>query len=90
MTKEVTLKPYDDEIAQDVFDCLFHTNNETEDGYFEIPADSYQLVKSALELIKWEVRSAEGRDAISKTINLVAFLRDKQKAREWSREKEGK
>ena len=56
----------------------------------EIPADSYQLVKSALELIKWEVRSAEGRDAISKTISLVAFLRDKQKAREWARkDKEG-
>ena len=88
MMKEmnVTLRPYDNDVIHDVYSVLFHgSDKETECGYIEIPADSYQLVVSALELILWEVHSMEDREVFKKTIGIVEGLRDKQKLREWKR-----
>lgn len=88
-SKIVTLKPYDYDVADDVFSVLFYgSDKETEDGYREIPAASYQLVVSALELFRWEVIGSN-YDTLRKATAIVEMLRDKQKVREWKRDKEG-
>lgn len=90
MTKEINLivKPYDDDVAQEVFQALFRgSDHATEDGLMEIPADSYQLVVSALELIQYDV-TGELRQTIKDAIYIVERLRDTQKIREWKRAKE--
>ena len=51
----------------------------------EIPAASLQMVVSALELIRWEVRGAD-HEIIKETIGIIAGLRDMQKNRERKRE----
>lgn len=80
------IKPYDRESADMVFAKLFWTREyTTEDGLMEIPAASYQMVVSALELFMWEVKDAEERKSIKQTIGIVQNLRDKQKMREWKR-----
>lgn len=90
MTIERTLRPYDYDCADDVFSILFcKTGNVTEDGLTEIPAASYQLIVSALELMLWEVTGTKNRDALKSTISLVERLRDCQKMREWKRERKG-
>ena len=91
MMKEmnVTLKPYDYDVADDVFSVLFYgSDKEIEDGLKEIPAASYQLIVSALDMIRWEVH---GNDyvALMNTKFLMEKLRDKQKRREWNRDMEG-
>ena len=91
MMKEmnVTLKPYDYDVADDVFSTLFYgSDKETEDGLKEIPAASYQLIVSALDMIRWEVH---GDDYVTlmNTKFLMEKLRDKQKMREWNRKMEG-
>ena len=86
--KNVTLKPYDHTVANDVFSVLFYGSSyETEDGYMEIPADSYQLIVSALDLIRWETHG-DDYAALMKTKFLIENLRDKQKRREWKRNRE--
>lgn len=81
----LTLKPYRHDVTDKVFSALFYTDIETEGGVTEIPADSYQLVLSALELIRWEVYNEKERAALNDTIWLITSLRDKQKMREWKR-----
>lgn len=83
--KTMTVKPYDYDVVDDLFPVLFITNNNREDGLTEIPAASLQLVVSALELIRWEVRGAD-HEIIKETIGIVAGLRDIQKNRERKRE----
>ena len=84
--KQVTLKPYDHEVQNDVYDVLFcGTDHETEQGFTEIPAASYQLIVSALELIRWDAETQEDRDIIRKATGLVERYRDQQKRREWKR-----
>lgn len=88
MLKETTMtvKPYDYDVADDVYSVLFYgSDKSTEDGLMEIPAASYQIVVSALELIRWEVRGAD-HEIIKETIGIVAGLRDIQKNRERKRE----
>ena len=81
---EQLIVPYNDEIAQTIFSKLFRTDIETEQGITEIPADSYQLVVSALDLIRWEL-SGDDREIIKKATEICEWLRDKQKMREWNR-----
>lgn len=83
--KTFTVKPYDYDVVDDLFPILFITNNNREDGLTEIPAASLQMVVSALELIRWEVRGAD-HEIIKETIGIVAGLRDIQKNRERKRE----
>lgn len=83
--KAVNLKPYDRDVADDVFSVLFnHIDYETDEGLSEIPSASYQLVVSALEMIRWEVHG-EDYATIKKATGIVAGLRDRQKRREWAR-----
>lgn len=83
--KIVTLRPYDNEVADDVFSVLFYGSSyKTEDGYMEVPADSYQLIVSALDLIRWEVHG-DDYVALMRTKFLIEDLRDKQKRREFKR-----
>lgn len=80
--KPVTLRPYDSDVADDVFSVLFYeSDKETEAGLMEIPAASYQLVVSALELLVWET-DGEDRDTIKNAMGIVRILRDRQKSRE--------
>lgn len=91
MMKEmnVTLKPYDRDVANNVYSVLFYgSDKSTEDGLMEIPTASYQLVVSALELMLWEVRKPDEREAFKKTIGIVAGLMETQKDREWKRRDE--
>ena len=84
-SKTITLKPYDEDAANDVFSILFHGSDiERPDGYTEIPAVSYQLVVSALEWIMWET-SGQARDDLKHAKWVVEKLRDEQKKREWQR-----
>lgn len=85
MEKTMTVKPYDYDVVDDLFPVLFITNNTREDGLTEIPAASLQMVVSALELIRWEVRGAD-HEIIKETIGIIAGLRDIQKNRERKRE----
>lgn len=79
------LIPYDLEVAEDVFSKLFNSGvYDTDEGLMEIPAASYQLVVSALELMRWEVQG-EQHDIINRAVGIVEGLRDKQKMREWNR-----
>lgn len=88
MEKNVTLRPYDRDVAEDVFSVLFnHIDFSTEDGLMEVPSASYQLVVSALESIRWDVRG-EAKETIKKAIGIVEGLRDAQKMREWRRKHE--
>ena len=83
--KTVTLRPYDSEVGNDVFSVLFSgIEYETEEGLMELPAASYQLVISALELIRWDV-CGEDAMTIRDSIAIVRGLRDRQKLREWNR-----
>lgn len=83
--KTVTLKPYDHAVSDDVFSMLFMSGKDDEErGLKEIPAASYQLVASALELILWDV-SGKDRLAIKESIGICKMLRDQQKLREWNR-----
>lgn len=80
--KIVQLRPYDDEVADDVFSILFYgSGNETEAGLMEIPAASYQLVISALDLFAWEC-SGDDRITVNKAAAILRTLRDTQKWRE--------
>ena len=81
---ECTVKPYDDESAQNAFSVLFCNGKDREDGLTEIPADSLQLVVSALEYIRWDCRG-EDRDIIKRAIRITEKLRDEQKRRERER-----
>ena len=81
----MTVKPYDYDVVDDLFPVLFITNNTREDGLTEIPAASLQMVVSALELIRLEVRGAD-HEIIKETIGIIAGLRDIQKNRERKRE----
>lgn len=86
--KTVTLIPYNREVADDVFSVLFNGSDfDTEDGLLEIPAASYQLAVSALEMIRWEVHGAD-REILKKATGIVEMLRDRQKMREWKRREE--
>ena len=79
------LKAYDHNCADEVFSVLFMRGLERKDGLKEIPSASLQLVVSALEYIRWDVRDANEREALRKTIGVVEWLRDEQKMREWKR-----
>ena len=81
----MTVKPYDYDVADALFPILFRTNNEREDGLTEIPAASLQMVVSALELIRWEVRGGD-REIIRQAEGIISGLRDIQKNRERKRE----
>lgn len=88
MEKTITLRPYDRDISDDVFSVLFYRDmHERPDGLTEIPAASYQLVISALELMRWEVKPGPEKDALNHAIGLVERLREEQKDREWERRK---
>lgn len=83
------IKPYDNEVADAIFAKLFWTREyTTEDGLREIPAASYQMVVSALDLFLGEVKDEAKRKSIKQTIGVVQNLRDKQKMREWKRRNE--
>lgn len=79
--RDITLRPYDSDVAEDVFNVLFYGTDTTEDGLVEIPSASYQLVASALELIQVETYGDDW-DAIRRARAIVERLRDKQKIRE--------
>ena len=81
----MTVKPYDYDVADALFPILFRTNTEREDGLTEIPAASYQMIVSALELIRWEVRGGD-REIIRQAEGIISGLRDIQKNRERKRE----
>lgn len=82
----ITLRPYDREVSEEVFSCLFnHIDYETETGLMEIPSASYQLIVSALEAVRWDCKG-EDREIIKRATGIVERLRDKQKMREWNRE----
>lgn len=86
MEKNITLRPYDREVVNDIFSALFNNDMpDRPDGLTEIPAASYQLVISALELMRWEVSPGREKDALRTTIALVERLRDEQKEREFAR-----
>lgn len=86
MEKTITLKPYDDNVADAVFNVLFtDTGYGREDHLTEIPSASYQLVVSAMECILWELDEKEERNAIIKARNIVELLMDEQKVRELKR-----
>lgn len=88
MEKNITLRPYDREVADDIFSVLFNRDMpDRPDGLTEIPAASYQLVISALELIRWEVSPGRDWEALRTTVALVERLRDEQKEREFARRK---
>ena len=83
--KTVTLRPYDSGVSNEVFSILFHgIEHETEEGLMELPAASYQLVISALELIRWDVCGDDAM-AIRNATAILCGLRDRQKLREWNR-----
>lgn len=85
----IELKPYDFHVTDAVYSHLFYVDQyETEDGLFEIPADSYQLVISALELIRWEVRGEEDREAFYRVESVLSHLERGQRQREWKRKEE--
>lgn len=79
------LKAYDHNCADEVFSELFCKGLDREDGLKEIPSASLQLVVSALEYIRWDLRGGEDRTAILRSIGVVERLRDEQKLREWKR-----
>lgn len=79
--KTMTIKPYDYDVAEDIFQVLFRTNTEREDGLTEIPAASMQMIVSALQLIRWEVRGGD-RAIIIQAEGIISGLRDIQKIRE--------
>ena len=81
--KTVTLRPYDADVVDDVFSVLFYGSDvETEDGLRELPADSYQLVISALDLIAWECKCEDEHNTIKEATRIIRRFRDKQKLRE--------
>lgn len=83
--KTIHVKPYDHDAADEIFSVLFYgTDKEQENGMLEIPAASYQLVVSALELIRWDVYG-EDYKIIRQAMGIVENLRDVQKRREWER-----
>jgi len=85
MEKTVTLKPYDCDVADDVFSCLFrHTEHDREDGLTEMPSASYQLLISGMEDVLWELHG-DDRDTIRRALAITERLRDEQKKREWNR-----
>ena len=80
--KTMTVKPYDYDVADDVYSVLFYgSDKSTEDGLMEIPAASYQIIVSALELMLWEVHGQD-RDTMRETIATVSMLKERQKERE--------
>lgn len=86
MKKSIVIKPYNYDVEGEILSALFYnTGYETEEGWTEIPAASYQLVASALELIKWETHG-ETYQILKEAIGIVKHLRDIQKLREWNRE----
>lgn len=87
--KTIELKPYDFHVTDAVFDELFTKGLDREDGLKEIPADSYQLVVSALEYIRWDVPPTfrKERDAINYAISIVEELRNKQQRVELDRKR---
>ena len=88
--KTITLKPYDQEVADDVFYGLFYSGEDDEErGLKEIPAASYQLVVSALEAILWDVNSKKEWETIKKAVGICEDLRDKQQRREYARRRLG-
>lgn len=85
--KTITLKPYDSTVTDDVMSILFYGGMDDEQrGLKEIPACSYQLVASALELMLWDV-CGDDRMVIKNAISVCKMLRDQQKLREWNRKK---
>lgn len=79
------LVPYDRSVVDDVYSKLFNSGEfDTEEGLIEIPAASYQLVVSALELMLWEV-NGKAHDTLKQAIGIIEGLRDTQKMREWKR-----
>ena len=86
--KTIELKPYDFHVTDTVFDELFTKGLDREDGLREIPADSLQLVISALEYILWDVHAKHDRETIKFAISIVEGLRNQQKMREWKRRNE--
>ena len=86
--KTIELKPYDFHVTDAVFDELFTKGLDREDGLKEIPADSLQLVISALEYILWDVHAKHDRETIKFAISIVEGLRNQQKMREWKRRNE--
>ena len=82
----IELKPYDHNVTDTIYSRLFNnTGHTTEDGLTEIPADSYQLVISALQLIRWEVRGDEDREAFYRVESVLNYLKMKQIEREQKR-----
>ncbi len=90
MEKTMVVKPYDRDVSDDVFSCLFRTNVSRPDGLTEIPAASIQIVISALELLLWDCNGKDERIAVRKCIGIINRLREEQKDREWNRRKENK
>lgn len=86
-TKALTVTAYDRDVADEIFGLLFYNSPySTEKGLMEIPSASYQLVISALELIKWDA-SGEDRDAIRRTISFCEQMRGDSNSREWKRKR---
>jgi len=83
--KTVTLRPYDREVTEDIFQIVFNSGIDGENGLKECPAAALQLLISGLEYIRWDVYDAADRKALKQTIGIVEWLRDQQKQREWDR-----
>ena len=82
----MNIKAYDYESAEQIFNVLFSSGLDRDDGLTEIPAASLQLIVSALEFITWDV-FGENRTIIKAAKAIVENLRDQQKTREWRRER---
>ena len=80
----VELKPYDHDVADDIFSALFCKGLDREDGLKEIPSASLQLLISGLEYVLWDL-TGNDRSTVKSTISILSYLRDVQKGREFRR-----
>jgi len=86
-TMSIKLEPYNYDVSDNVFSILFNgSDKETENGLQEIPAASYQLIVSALQLCAYDNLDGGERDIIHTATAIIERLRDQQKLREWRRE----
>ena len=85
--KTIDLKPYDFHVTDDIFSELFAKGLDREDGLKEIPADSLQLVVSALEYILWDLHTPTERNVMKCAISITERLRNEQQMREWNRKR---
>lgn len=95
MEKTMTVKPYDRNVVDELTTILLWKDmKDRGDGLMDIPAATLQLGINILESAKYYMsdltenldRRREYREAMSKAIEIMAYLHNTQKTREWARE----